>query len=267
MSKIYNNILNKIWKRYAPDVGKSLIHLGALGWFLSSAAQLGMIISNKDIDKKEKQFLVPQEAADGCINVGLYYTICQAIKKGGDALLERGKIIAASTLETINSLKPDSNTMPKYLKAMSDAFEESSIIGNDNIKSSGRLNNFLNGSIEFLEKTKEEQTRIMQNSGILRSTFEKVLEQSDGKELHNTLTQSLKDYSLFKNGVGVITAVGASILACNIITPLARNYTASLYQKRALKRQNKLPKTENNKPVFYNYNQIPVSKTFSGFRI
>ena len=70
------NLLEKLWCEYSDDVGKALIHLGAAGWFFSATAQIGMIIKNKDIDKKETRFLGPQETDDGIINVVLYYTIC-----------------------------------------------------------------------------------------------------------------------------------------------------------------------------------------------
>ena len=102
----YNTLLSKIFNYYAQDVGKSLIHLGALGWFLSAAAQLTMIYRNKDIDKKEKQFLLPQETADGVINVALYYTICQGIKYGCEQLLERGHVFTQRSMDTILALKP-----------------------------------------------------------------------------------------------------------------------------------------------------------------
>lgn len=97
----FQNLIEKVWGQYGDDVGKSLIHLGAVGWFFSAVAQIGMIATNKDIEKKEKKFLIPQEIADGVINVGLYYSICQAIKYIGDSLAENSVIMTQTTGKTI----------------------------------------------------------------------------------------------------------------------------------------------------------------------
>ena len=45
----FQNLIEKVWGQYGDDVGKSLIHLGAVGWFFSAVAQIGMIATNKDI--------------------------------------------------------------------------------------------------------------------------------------------------------------------------------------------------------------------------
>lgn len=43
----------------------------------------------------------------------------------------------------------------------------------------------------------------------------------------------------FIEGVGIITSIVGSILACNVATPYLRNWLASMYQKKKLKLQNK----------------------------
>lgn len=257
----YNTLLKKIWHYYAEDVGKSLIHLGALGWLLSATAQITMIAKNKDIDKKEKQFLVPQEFADGAINVGLYYTICQAIKKGCEQILESGRVCTQKTFKTILQLKPTPNSAGDYIKGMSEIFISSGLVKKK--KSVGALTDFYNGAIALLGKQESVRKKILERYPALKSTFEPIIAADKLKQTKRFLNRGLKDYTLFKNGVGVTAAVGASVLACNLITPVTRNYSASVYQKRALKRQQK---EERNKHVLPAY-QLPVPNTFNGFKI
>lgn len=257
----YNSLLKKIWDYYAEDVGKSLIHLGAFGWFLSSAAQLGMIVRNKNIDKKEKQFLIPQEIADGVINVGLYYTICQAIKKGCEQLLERGVFMTKRTFDTIQALKTTPNSNSDFIKAMSEFFVRHRLVKN----SEGNLSDFYKGAINLLNKTEKEREKILSSSKnrMLWPVFGLAHTTKRTKQMRNMLNLGLKEYTLFKNGVGVIGAVGASILACNIITPITRNLTANIYQKKALKR-NEIAKNANHFQIGY---KLPVSNTYSKFKI
>ena len=255
-------ILRKIWSKYAEDVGQSLIHLGALGWFLSSAAQLGMIITNKDIDKKEKQFLIPQETADGAINVVLYYTICQAIKKYADSLLERGKILTEKSCECIEKFKTTPNSASDFIKGLSEFYRQHRII--DKKKHVGNLSDFYNGSIDLLSKSPMDRNRIIKNNPMLMSVFGRVIdEKSKVKTAKGILNRALKDYNLYKNGVGVIAAVGASILACNLITPIARNITANMFQKSVQKKQKTTQAGKNN--IYYYPAQ--VSPTFNVFKI
>ena len=60
-----------VFNKYSVDSGKMLIHMGALGWVFSSLAQIGVVATDKNISKKDKKFLVPQEICDGVTNVGL----------------------------------------------------------------------------------------------------------------------------------------------------------------------------------------------------
>lgn len=254
-------VLEKIWKSYAEDVGKSLIHLGAFGWFLSSAAQLTMIITNKDIDKKEKQFLVPQETADGIINVLLYYTICKAIKNYSESLLERGKIFTQKSYECIEKLKTTPNSASDFIKAISEFYRNHRII--DQKHQIGNLSDFYKGSIILLSKPPMDRNRIIKNNPMLKSVFGRVIEDNKVKATKGILNRALKDYNLYKNGVGVIAAVGASVLACNIITPIARNLTANVLQRTAQNKENKYVNKKETFPV-----QVgKVSPVFNIFKI
>ena len=264
----YTALLSKIFNYYGQDVGKSLIHLGALGWFLSALAQVTMIIRNKDIDKKEKQFLVPQEIADGVINVGLYYTICQGIKSGCDKMLEKGHILTEKSLRTILQLKPTPNSCSDYIKGMNEIFLARGFVKKN--KSVGPLTNFYNGSMYMLElfrKKPAEVDKILDNNPMLKSTFGNIRSDELIKRTDRFLNRAAKEYAGFKNGMGVVAAVGASILACNLITPITRNMTASAYQKRVLKRQQQIKNKTQLAVKQTDYFNTGISNTFSHFKI
>lgn len=277
-ANLWNNVLKKTWEIYAEDVGKSLIHLGALGWFLSAAAQIRMIVCNKDIDKKEKQFLVPQEIADGVINVGLYYTICQMIKTGTEQVLESGKIMTQRSFDTVMKLKNSSTSVRDFIEAMNEVIVARNFLRK--AKRHQKLSNFYNGSLSILEKFQDRKSggknsttvisnatkreKIFERNPILRETFENIFKNGQVKQTKGMINRAAKEYMLFKNGVGVIAAVGASVLACNIITPITRNITANHFQKKALHKNFKQNPINQQKNNYYN---TVFPNTFNGFKI
>lgn len=82
-----------MFRSYGTKEGLMLIHLGALGWLLSSLAQTIAIVTNKSISPKEKKYMVPQEIADGVINVGCYYGITKVFQNVANRMIDKGKII------------------------------------------------------------------------------------------------------------------------------------------------------------------------------
>lgn len=73
--------LRNLSSRFYKDTAGMLIVTSAMGWILSSAAQIAAIACNRKLSKKEKSFLIPQEAWDGVTNVGLFVTFSTAAKK------------------------------------------------------------------------------------------------------------------------------------------------------------------------------------------
>lgn len=71
MSNILNGAKNLISK-CAKNNAMFLFTTAAVGWVLASAAQTIGILTNKKIDKEDKKFLIPQELADGTMNILLY---------------------------------------------------------------------------------------------------------------------------------------------------------------------------------------------------
>ena len=258
MHNSWNKTLLKVWNSYSQDVGKSLIHLGALGWIMCSAAQTLMVCRHKNINKKEKQFLVPQEIADGAINVGLYYTVCQSIKKTGDKLLENAKIMTKETSDLLKSYKKPTQSVSNFLENFDGKRLNKEILSE--IKNNGRLSNFYNTllfSIKEKEKTKVLPKEI-QNNSLLKNILRPLLNTNDLKSTKNAITKNYSNFLRFKNGVGVIS-ISLSIITCNVITPVARNITANYFQKKALKKT-----ITNNKKVVCN---PKISRTYDIFKI
>lgn len=226
---LFQNALAKIYETYSKDVGKSLIHMGAVGWVFSAFAQVGALAFNKKIDKKEKNFLFPQEIADGVINVGLYYTVCQGIKSLADKCIDTGKLIPEKVYIALQKLNNN--------KGLFTPQQQKQIFHSKNI-------------------TKTLET-------VTDSNFIKNLAPSVQKFISNDLKPAAANLAEWKNGIGTIATIGASVLACNIITPYARNVVASKIQSRY--------KEEH--PSIYTYRatgricSFAQSKTFNKFKI
>ena len=71
MASVMDNIKSYILKT-SESPADMLFYTSILGWILSSVAQVGAIVCNEKLSKKEKSFLVPQEFFDGVLNVGIY---------------------------------------------------------------------------------------------------------------------------------------------------------------------------------------------------
>ena len=195
---LFNQGIAKAWEYYSKDVGKSLIHWGSVGWVFSSLAQIFAIAINKNIDKKEKKFLIPQEMADGAVNVGLYYTITQAIKSLGDSLVESGSFIKKDTADFLNALNANNLPLKDFIKS--------------------------NGSVSEIFSLIKRENRF---GGVEQSVLNNVFAALDKKA---------DSFSHWKNGVGTIFTIAASVLACNVITPYCRNKIASVFQQRHLEK-------------------------------
>jgi len=143
------NLLKSLWGGYSDDVGKALIHLGATGWFFSALAQIGMIATNENIDKKSKKFLIPQEITDGAINVTLYYTISQGIKHFGEFVLDKGKIITNSSADIVKKINPNAEKhFSAIVKNLADVFRATKLV---EPSKTGNLMTVFDGALAYLK--------------------------------------------------------------------------------------------------------------------
>ena len=173
MIKALSNFIEKrfewIYKTFKDDYSKMLIVTGALGWILSSAAQIAGIYANSEISDEKKSFLVPQEMMDGFINALAFIGITTIAKKGIEKMASTGKVAPLS------------------------------------------VRKFLESKPELKEKV---------------GKFDFNLDYVIPKNI-----DAYTSYKSYKNFITTVGTLGASVLSCNIVTPLIRNATASKVQK------------------------------------
>ena len=101
-NKAVQNFLNTVFNTFKNDTGKIIIATGALGFGLSSAAQIGAILMNKKISNEKKSFLIPQEFLDGAVNILAFLGITMVSKYFATKLVTTGKILPKSTRDFVN---------------------------------------------------------------------------------------------------------------------------------------------------------------------
>ena len=168
---IFQRSMEWVYDTFKNDTSKMLIATGTLGWILSSAAQIGAILSNSKISSEKKSFLLPQETMDAVVNILAFLGFTTVAKKTIAKMATTGKIA------------------PKSIRQ------------------------FLNNNLIYKNKV-----------GKLDFNLDDVLKKyPENKEHYET-------YKSYKNFATTMGTIGASILSCNIITPVIRNYTASKVQ-------------------------------------
>lgn len=91
LSTLWDNTKNYIYKHYGQESGKMIVHAGVITWFTATASQVFAIAVNKKVSEDQKKFLIPQEIADGAINILAFYTITSSMKNIAGKLASSGK--------------------------------------------------------------------------------------------------------------------------------------------------------------------------------
>lgn len=236
--KFVNSFIQYMFDTYSKDGGKLLVHLGALGWVFSSAAQLVVVATDKNIDKDKKKFLLPQEAADAAVNVGMYYSICDVIKKLADYSVEKGKFLTDDVAKSLIKIKTK---------------------GGDNVKN-------LNEWKDIFTKTemKKGLTKVLAEPETM--DFYSHLSPKEQKNIIPVIDKALTKLESHKNNVGTIAAIAASVLACNIVTPFVRNIVAAKYQKHLFAKEAQDIRKKQIKENITTVNPLPTSfKAFNNY--
>lgn len=159
----------------------------AIGWTLSALGQIGAILWNDKIPDKEKKFMIPQEALDAVINIGLFCFFTHGFEKLGKNLVKTGKIIPKAVFKDTN-----------YTKVIKEVEKETNKKLKDVLSKKGSLQN----------------------------------------------PQNAESLETFSDALTTLFSIGGSILASNIITPVARNFAASKYQAYRMKKEVEIPETK-----------------------
>ncbi len=236
-SSMIQKVTQYMFDHYSKDSGALLVHLGALGWILGSAAQIGVVLGDKSIDKEQKRFLLPQEGADAVVNIGMYYSICELIKKGGDKLVEKGIVLTDDVTKAISKINPFNKENPDY-KEWKNLFTK--------------------------DELKNNLTKLLSDADSL-DTFKNLSldEKAQARELVKAALDKLESH---KDNVGVISAIVASVLACNVVTPYVRNIVASKIQKHMTHEEAVQIRKTQIKENLTTINPLPLSfKAFNGY--
>ena len=95
-AELFSTLKTYIFKKYGENPGTMLVHTGALGWILSSMAQVTAVVVNDKISPEQKSFLIPQEIADAFINIVSFYVITSSFKNLASKLVSSGKLTTKS---------------------------------------------------------------------------------------------------------------------------------------------------------------------------
>lgn len=188
---------NYIFKNYAKDSSKLLVHVGAGVAVIATGAQVGMLMIDKKLEHKKKNFLVKQELMINSTFLALYYTACEAVRHLVNNSIEKGKVLTESCAIAIANLKND--------KIIEPAKKWTNIFTKEELKKgiSHNLENIENTDF-FRKSTPEIQPKIKENS-----------------------IKALEKFQSFKCGAGVLSVLTASVIAGNIVGVYLGNVIAS----------------------------------------
>lgn len=87
----WEGIKNSIYKKYSKNAGKMILHAGVITWTTASLAHVAAIVYNDKIPQDQKKFLIPQEIADGVLNIAAFYIVTKSMKDLAGKFVTTGK--------------------------------------------------------------------------------------------------------------------------------------------------------------------------------
>lgn len=107
LNTLWENFKNLIYKKYGQESGTMLVHAGVITWITASASQVIAVALNKQIPSDQKKFLIPQEIADGALNVLAFYLITNSLKNISSKLVSTGKWSTKEIRDFVSKKAPD----------------------------------------------------------------------------------------------------------------------------------------------------------------
>lgn len=118
-------ILEKIYTTFLNNPGKMLIQTSVAGWALSSLAQIAAIVMNEKIPKEQKMFMIPQEFADGIVNILSFLLVTKTFTAVANRLVSQGKWLPINIAEILKK----SNLYSQTGKAGFDVLKKANLQG------------------------------------------------------------------------------------------------------------------------------------------
>ncbi len=150
-NNLFKRALSSLYEKFAKnDNTARLIIVASTGcMILASIANLIGISIDKKTSKEEKLYLLPQEAADGILNIGLYYFCSEAMRKAAVKAIDSGKIL----------FKDVAKNSPEFVKGREGVALVASIVGS--IVSSNIITPIIRNAIGA-----RAQSKLMKEKGI-----------------------------------------------------------------------------------------------------
>ena len=196
MSNVFKNItkslVETVYKYFGNSSGNMILLTSIIGVALSSIAQTGAVLLNKNYSTSQKAFMAPQELAEGCMTIFSMLLITRPIQGLAKKYVSSGKILTTD--------------MKKYL-------EKHSLLekrGNADFNLPQSVNN-------IVEKIK------------ISDEFVKASENKRNKLLFEH-TEVLNSYDRTLDATSAIATTAGGILSTSIVSPLIKNLVASKYQ-------------------------------------
>lgn len=206
---MFKTFANKTYQ-LAKEPGKMLLVVGAMGWVLSSIAQVTAIVINNKIPEKQKKFLIPQEIADAAVNITSFIVFTRSFTKFGEKFAKSGKLAT---------------------KELRDIYKKTVVISKDPLFNGKSVESLVGKTTTKINSKNKKIEESFDISGLPQIT-------DMAAEGYNKSTDLREKYFEFADGVSFISSVVGSIISCNIVTPILRNKIASFCQKRAIAKDN-----------------------------
>ena len=219
------DIMSNLLQKFNPNksAGGMLLVLNALGMVFAAASNTFAAASDKNTSKEDKKFLVPAGALTGVANIGLYYAMTTKII---DKLQGKVKVNKDNSVEVVKGLAD--NVIEKM--EANGTFNKNAMNYIDKAISKAK-----NGKFFGLGKKSEDYVSSMVST--LKSGNELT---EAGKYLYKNSV---------KSGFGVLGAFIGAVVGCAILTPIIRDASAYLVQKR-MEKKNPNMQNEPYQPYF-----------------
>lgn len=195
-----NKFSNHIFNNYAKDSGKLLVHVGTGVTVIGASAQVGMLLADKSLEPHTKKFLVNQEIITSGACIALYYSICESVRIAANKIVDSGKLLSKSTAFAVAGVAKKGAEPKEWKEVFTKEEMKKGLSYNlEHIKDSA------------LYKNSKDTAK----SGICESA------KNAADVLHK-----------YKNGIGVLSVLAASVFAGNIAGPVIGNFLASLPAKK-----------------------------------
>lgn len=192
MKKFAKNLAEKVYKYFGENSGNMLLITSIIGIGMSSLAQTGAIILNKQYTTSQKAFMIPQELVEGMITVFSIFMITKPLQNLTKKYVNSGKLLTKELAEYMNK----NNLMSKR--------------GNPDF--------------DFTKSVKEIISKIETSDKFIKSG---QLEKESMLAEHK---QALNRFEITSDAASAIAATTGGVLSTALIAPVLRNQAASSYQ-------------------------------------